>query len=478
MKLKDIVGPNRYEENPFNKEDHEELKSYLTNYLKQRPFTLINLQNMLYCPDKYIEKAFNSLIKEGKSRIVPQFLKNELRSKKICNLHNNQTYYTTNTQYHRLIDSKKESPTDLVIDVDNDPKTQLLAKKLDGLLVDNKEELKPPPIAWKISDRILGTLGNFSMIIGKAKSRKSFFINIAISCAISNDKILNKFKSHLPADKNEVLYFDTEQGKYHVQLALKRICKQTNIDEPSNLKVYGLRSLKPRERLELIGFAINNNPNVGFVVIDGIKDLVTSINSEEEATSIASSLLKWTEDRNIHIVCVLHQNKGDANARGHIGTELVNKAETVLSVTKAEADKEISVVEAVQTRNIEPEPFAFIINEAGIPILIEDYVFRVETNVKQKNDLISMTEGEQYDLLIDIYKIQDLFTYSELVQQIKIIATRKFNKNIGDNKIKLFITQCKNEKWLIQEKKKAPYSLGHRSITKINPDPHEDGIDF
>lgn len=376
-------------------------------------------------------------------------------------------------------DKKKEPYTSQMEDSNlSDIKIQKLSEKLDCLLVDKKEELRPPPIAWEISDRILGTLGNFSLIIGKAKSRKSFFVNLAVSCAISKDKILNRFKSHLPSHKNEVLYFDTEQGKYHVQLALKRICKQTRIDEPANLKVYGLRSLKPKERLELIEFAINKNSNVGFVIIDGIKDLVTSINSEEEATSIASDLLKWTEEKNIHIVCVLHQNKSDANARGHIGTELVNKAETVLSVTKAEADKEISVVEAVQTRNIEPEPFAFIINEEGIPILIEDYAFKVETNINQKNDLISMAEGEQYDVLVDIFKIQDQFTYSELVQQIKIIATRKFKKNIGDNKIKLFITQCKNEKWLIQEKKKAPYSLGHRLFTKFNSEAIDDGIDF
>ena len=36
----------------------------------------------------------------------------------------------------------------------------------------------------------------------------------------------------------------------------------------------------------------------------------------------------------LHIHCVLHLNKGDNNVRGHIGTEMSNKAETVLVINK------------------------------------------------------------------------------------------------------------------------------------------------
>jgi predicted ATP-dependent serine protease len=383
------------------------------------------------------------------------------------------------------MDNEKKEPhtSDVKGSIKGDINIQKLTEKLNSFLVNNTEDLKPPIKAWGIiennkSRRILGTLGNFSVIIGRAKSRKSFFINIAVSCAISNDPILGKFESQLPSDKKVVLYFDTEQGKYHVQLALKRICKQTGINEPSNLKVYGLRSLRPKERLELIEFAINNNPNVGFVVIDGIKDLVTSINSEEEATSITSDLLKWTEEKNIHIVCVLHQNKSDLNARGHIGTELVNKAETVLSVTKTENDKDISIVEAIHTRNKEPESFAFEINNEGIPVLVHDYSFRVETKQNQRNDLLSIPDDEQYELLTEVFKNQENYTYSDLLQQIKLASTKKFKKNIGDNKIKLFITSCKNNEWLFQEKKKGSYNLKYVPFMQDKFDPIIDGISF
>ena len=69
--------------------------------------------------------------------------------------------------------------------------------------------------------------------------------------------------------------------------------------------------------------------------------------------------MQWTDDKQIHIHTVLHQNKNDEHARGHIGTELNNKAETILQVEVDKEDKAISVVEAVHIRDQDFEPFAF-----------------------------------------------------------------------------------------------------------------------
>lgn len=331
--------------------------------------------------------------------------------------------------------------------------------------IDVNEAIPKPQIAISLANTktdgyaILGTLGNFSVIIGKAKAKKSFFINIAVSTALSKDLILERFKSDLPNDKNEVLYFDTEQGKYHVQKAVKRICTQINQPEPENLHTYFLRSLTPSERLEFIENEIYSNDKIGFVVIDGIKDLVTSINDEEQATNIASKLLKWTEERNIHIVSVLHQNKSDTNARGHIGTELINKAETVLEVAKSETDNNISIVTPQQCRNIEPEVFAFEINEYGIPIIAENFEIRTETK-KNRFDVTDLEDFKKYQLLNEVFTKGESFKYGKLVEQITIAYKNQFNSTIGTNRTKLLITDCTNNGWLLHEKHGAPYTLG------------------
>lgn len=338
----------------------------------------------------------------------------------------------------------------------------LLRNTLDSLRIDETEQLEPPKVAWEQERKdgeisILGTLGNFLLIIGKAKSRKSFLVAIIISIILTTKSMFGGLKGNLPTGSKKGIYFDTEQGKYHVQLALRRICRLLGIKVLDNLKVYGLRSKKPSERLKLIEYAIYNTPGLGFVVIDGIKDLVTSINDEAEATMIASKLLKWTEEKNIHIITVLHQNKGDNNARGHLGTELINKAETVLSVTKSEQDNNISVVSPEMCRNIEPEPFAFEIMD-GLPRLADN--FQIRTSESNKLDVHEMGDFKIYQLLTEAFSHGDEFGYAELTDQIQFAFKKQFNRSIGKNKIRDIITISKNNKWIIQEKTRSPYVLG------------------
>ncbi len=356
------------------------------------------------------------------------------------------------------------SPSDMLDEVSNlaNVHNEELKLKLDALEVKATDEIQPPEAAWiqEIEPQkpaILGTLGNFSMIIGKAKAKKSFFLNIAVSAVLSEDRLMNQFKGCLPTGKRRVLYFDTEQSRYHVHLALQRICRQIDVKEPENLNVYGLRSEAPDKRLQIIEYAIYSTENLGFVVIDGIKDLITSINDEAEATMIASKLLKWTEEQNIHIVTVLHQNKGDNNARGHIGSELVNKAETVLSVTKYDKDKDVSTVEPEQCRNREPEPFAFRIVD-DLPILIEGFVLNKITS-SEKTTLQDLPEHKQRTILHSVFSKNETIMYGELVRQVKLAAESEVGEKFGDLRVKDFITHCRNEGWILQSGERKPYTL-------------------
>jgi hypothetical protein len=348
--------------------------------------------------------------------------------------------------------------------------------RLQGFLADARvsptEEIKPPIIALEIKNSdgsysIWGTCGNFSAIIGKAKSRKSFLTNIALSAATRGGEVLGLIKSSIH-HKPGVACFDTEQSKYHVQLAVRRVCDQTGIPEPENLHVFGLRKYTPAERLEIIEFFIYNNPDIGLIVIDGIKDLITSINDEEQATMIVSKLLKWTEEMDLHIITVLHQNKSDSNARGHIGTELVNKAETVLSVTKAEGDTEISLVEPEQCRNKEPEGFAFEVID-GLPVLASNVAMRTETKTSSVN-ATDIEDYELYKVLLEIYSHGDKFGYTILAEQFKLAFLKVLKKSVGGNKVIQLITYCKNRRWLLQELEGKPYTLGDYAPQNTDPD--------
>lgn len=335
-----------------------------------------------------------------------------------------------------------------------------LEKVLQSVKIDPTIEMKPPQVAWEQvasygDNPIMGSLGNISTVIGKAKSRKSFFVNMVVATLLLEDEF-NGFKASLPDDKKRILYFDTEQSTYHVQLATKRICDQIDNPNPSNLDVYALRKFTPAERLKLIEEAIENTPNVGFVVIDGVRDIVTSINDEEQATEVTSHLMRWSEEKQLHVISVLHQNKNDSNARGHIGTELMNKSETVLSVTVDKANKDISVVEAEYCRNIAPERIAFeVIN--NLPVIVQDYKPR-QSNKEQKFDLNNLSDRQRCELLDIAFAYNNEFTYSDLVSQIQVAVKQHYSADVGQNKVKNLITYCKNKNFISQERERAPYT--------------------
>ena len=336
---------------------------------------------------------------------------------------------------------------------------QDLSIKLSQYEIKATDVIPEPEIALRIGNAVIGTLGNILSIIGKAKSRKSFFITMAIAVSISKDTIFNLFKNELPSKQNAVLYFDTEQGKYHVQIALKRICTLIGIKEPANLKVYGLRSLNPVERAELIEYAIYNTPKLGIVFIDGIKDLITSINDEEQATMIVSKLMKWSEEKNILITTVLHQNKGDNNARGHIGTELNNKAETVLSISKSTDNEMVSIVQAEMCRNLEPQSFAFEIDNNGIPY-ISDY--DVTSKSSKKLTKKELFESYKNSIVIDIFSSNNELGigYGQLLDHFKRAFLNKSAESIGDNNAKDYIKELIETSYILKSQTDNKYYIG------------------
>lgn len=238
-----------------------------------------------------------------------------------------------------------------------------------------------PPYCLFVNGNGIFTLSNFSVIIGKAKSRKSTFLSMVLSSFVSGNMILSTFESKA---ESKILYFDTEQSKFFINRLVNISMRLGDIKlHPDNLEVYSLRPYLPKERVKFIEDIINENENITYIIIDGIRDLISDINSAEEATYISSKLMKWSAEKNCHISCILHQNKTDFNARGHIGTELMNKSETVLSVNKTN-EGSTSIVKCEYVRGASFNDIEFGIDSNGLPYIsssrssspnLDDYPF-------------------------------------------------------------------------------------------------------
>ena len=160
-----------------------------------------------------------------------------------------------------------------------------------------------------------------------------------MAAAISEHDVCGHIRGHVHDKVN--IYIDTEMGNWHASKAKNRIQTMAGLDPRVNLpnfKHYRFRGLLTnKERLKLTDYVMQSFDNIGFVVIDGVVDLASKgVNDEEEATALASKLLQWTSNKNCHISCVLHENKNDRNAKGHLGAFLVQKSETTISLAKSE----------------------------------------------------------------------------------------------------------------------------------------------
>jgi len=343
---------------------------------------------------------------------------------------------------------------------DENIKLSSIGEKLQAAIVTAKEFIETPPICFEILDGELnseiGTLGNISLWIGKAKQGKTFAMAMALAAAETGDWLMQKMKVSLPDNQKNIFLFDTEQSRFHLQRVIRRVAKLSNREEPVNLTAAGLRKYTPNERLEIIEYALYNTENLGFVVIDGIRDLITSINDEEQSSMITSKLLKWSEELNIHIAVVLHTNKGDNNARGHVGSELTNKAESVISVSKDLQNPDQMIVKPEYCRSKEFIPFGFKIDEYGIPY-ISDIPLIEPPKGKRALTPVDVPPETHSQVLDAVFRSKMEYKYSELQDQVKDYFMR-YGVTFGMSKSREFITFYINDGWIFHDVAQKVYS--------------------
>jgi hypothetical protein len=299
-----------------------------------------------------------------------------------------------------------------------------------------------------------GSLGNISVISGKAKSKKSFTTNLMVAAAIKNGSFnAGPFNVVLPETKKRILIFDTEQGRRRGLKALKRICRMAGIETPTNLEFYNLRAYSKDERLQIIDYALNErNPqkDIGLVIIDGGRDLVLDFNNAEESYNVVTKFMQWSEINMLHIVTIIHQNKGNEFARGHLGTELVNKCETHISVEVDKKDKSISIVSPEHTRDISFNPFAFQVNDEGLPALMPSYQMNGdgEKTGPSKFDPFNIEPEVHHKIIAEVFKESNEIRYKDLKIGLKVEWQANRIK-LSDNTLQELIVYYRHKmKWI------------------------------
>ncbi len=225
---------------------------------------------------------------------------------------------------------------------------------LESSLINLKTKPSRPPLALSIGqdDKAyaginyplrFGTFGNISMIKGEEKARKSWLKSLLIaSCFGGNSNLYAPdFKGHNLHDK-WIFDIDTEQDEFDSWQASNRIPQLVgSIDKPiipENYKPIKLREKSASERRGFLKWLVLESEfrnNIGLISIDGYVDLVDDFNNQRECIDFTQSLMTYSSKANCHITGILHLNPNSDKARGHLGTILQQKCETVVVIKDA-----------------------------------------------------------------------------------------------------------------------------------------------
>ena len=177
--------------------------------------------------------------------------------------------------------------------------------------------------------------------------------------------------------KLTVVYIDTERDiKFQLPQAVGKILTNAGFtleDQPETFRYTSIRNIPRKSRYEAVRLYLTNERNriaEGdhlMVVIDVITDFGDDFNDLKQAHQLLDFLNDSIDNYNITFLVVIHENPNHLKkARGHLGTELANKATNLFQIAHHGnfGDDSVYRVEFTKTRLTKPlEPYYVKYNE-------------------------------------------------------------------------------------------------------------------
>ena len=361
---------------------------------------------------------------------------------------------------------------------------QIRSEELRPYWLDPREDYPEPYYMLEYNGVPFSTIGGIQAISGQKKNGKSFVLTQLMAAILGNGN--ERTQQYLPGltvpertidylgHEPRVLYVDTEMEKLNSAKVLRRVHWLCNWDmkQPNDrFQVLWLKNM-PRDdaekahekRYRLIRNAIEEvSPDIVF--IDGIRDLLSSINDENNGVQILSELSTLAEERHMCIWNALHQNpRGDANSeegkmRGWIGTELGNKVSDTFISIKSKTQNGVSfTVKQQDARGKDIDDWKFEVTDdagnLGVP-RITTYGTNLPSKSKEQ-------EGDsQDDIIVWINQAKDLYDWPMSRGDIKKKVFGEIGGQKNTTKQQMDLNIALNMGWFVESsmKKNGAYML-------------------
>lgn len=208
-------------------------------------------------------------------------------------------------------------------------------EELQAFTFDASKPVEPIPAILHLGETPVIRRGNISTLTAQSGAGKTHVLGSIMRALTTGERTLG-FNGKV---EGVIAYVDFEQSVDDFDHALRFQAKAGETDQIKAYHLTGSGHQQARARLEAI---LKHEESLEILVIDGYADCVPSVNDDKETGEFVSSLLFAAQERQIAILGVLHLNpSSDYKSRGHLGSELDRKSETVLQINQTKEIREL-----------------------------------------------------------------------------------------------------------------------------------------
>lgn len=210
-----------------------------------------------------------------------------------------------------------------------DEKIKSMLERLSSIEITNVPDEQEPPSLFNINGVEVLPKDAVGIIAAQKKSGKSNFAGLLMAASASpNHQVLNgAIRSNEGTLK--ILNIDTEQPLRDARRTLRRVMKTAGYDYGEQWNTHSIVSISVKdieeyERMDLVELAIKKfKPQLVFV--DGIADLIASINDEGQAKEVMAWMDYLSCEYDCAVVGMLHLNYNSGKIGGWAGTQANKK---------------------------------------------------------------------------------------------------------------------------------------------------------
>jgi hypothetical protein len=180
--------------------------------------------------------------------------------------------------------------------------------------------------------------------------------------------------------KTMLLYVDTERNQNdQLPFSMQQIRRKSGYPielNPPHFDFISLVDISRKDRFDTLKSYIQHKqkefPDYQFIIVlDVVTDCIENFNDPKESLKLIDLMNELINQKDVTFICVIHENPGGEKARGHLGTEIINKASQVIQIAFDGDSKELIMLKFLHSRNTKQIDSVYLRYDDNVKGLVE-----------------------------------------------------------------------------------------------------------